>query len=42
VMSFIVNHNGVVYERDLGPKTAQAVAAIELFNPDQGWQPVRP
>jgi len=42
VMSFIVNHAGVVYERDLGPKTAQAVAAIELFNPDQGWQPVRP
>jgi len=41
VMSFIVNHNGVIYQRDLGPKTAEAVAAIELFHPDQGWEPVR-
>lgn len=42
VMSFIVNHSGVVYQQDLGPKTADAVAAIKLFNPDRGWTPVQP
>lgn len=42
VMSFMVNQSGVVYERDLGPKTAAAAAAIELFHPDQGWEPARP
>jgi hypothetical protein len=38
VMSFMVSSDGVVYERDMGPKTAQAAATIRLFNPDEGWQ----
>lgn len=42
VMSFIVNQSGLVYERDLGPGTAAAAAAIKLFNPDAGWKPARP
>lgn len=42
VMSFIVNQSAMVYEKDLGPETAKAAAAIELFNPDEGWQPVKP
>ncbi len=42
VTSFIVNQSGLVYERDLGPGTAQAVAAIRVFNPDAGWKPARP
>lgn len=42
VMSFIVNQSGLVYERDLGPGTAQAAAAIRVFNPDAGWKPARP
>lgn len=42
VMSFIVNQSGLVYERDLGPRTAEAAAAIKLFNPDAGWKPARP
>lgn len=42
VMSFIVNQSGLVYERDLGPGTAAAAAAIKQFNPDAGWKPARP
>ena len=38
VMSFIVNQDGVVYEQDLGPDTAQKAANILLFNPDKDWQ----
>jgi hypothetical protein len=42
VMSFIANQSGMIYERDLGPDTAKAAAAIKVFNPDEGWQPVKP
>jgi hypothetical protein len=38
VSTFIVSHSGDVYERDLGPQTAQAAAAITVFNPDKEWQ----
>lgn len=38
VMTFIVNHDGVVYEKDLGPDTAQAAAKITRFNPDKTWK----
>ncbi len=38
VMTFIVNQDGVVYEKDLGPNTAAAAAAIKSFNPDSTWQ----
>lgn len=37
VMSFIVNHDGVVYQKDLGPETATAAAQISEFNPDATW-----
>ncbi len=37
VMSFIVNQAGAVYEKDLGPETAQAAAKLELFDPDSSW-----
>jgi hypothetical protein len=36
VMTFMVSHNSDVYEKDLGPDTAQA-AAINVFNPDRSW-----
>jgi hypothetical protein len=38
VMTFLVNHEGVVYERDLGPETAASVRKITRFDPDQGWK----
>jgi hypothetical protein len=38
VMTFIVNHDGVVYEKDLGPETAAAVQKMTRFNPDKSWK----
>jgi hypothetical protein len=40
VQTFIVSHDGVVYQKDLGPKTAELASAIERFNPDKSWTPV--
>lgn len=40
VASFIVNHDGVVYQKDLGPETAMTASAMTVFNPDDTWQPV--
>src|SRR5262249_17804329 len=37
VMTFIVSHDGDVYQKDLGPDTSQGVAAMTAFNPDSGW-----
>ena len=37
VMTFIVSHSGDVYQRDLGPETAQRAAAMVTFNPEKGW-----
>jgi hypothetical protein len=37
VMTFIVNHDGVVYEKDLGKNTEELAAAIALFDPS-GWK----
>jgi hypothetical protein len=42
VMTFIVNQDGVVWQRDLGKETAAAAAAITSFNPDQSWTPLAP
>ncbi|MND06803.1 hypothetical protein D3C83_284060 [compost metagenome] len=38
VMTFMVNHDGVVFEKDLGPETAAAVQKIAKFNPDKTWK----
>jgi hypothetical protein len=38
VKTFIVNHDGVVYEKDLGPATASLAAAMKVYNPDKTWQ----
>jgi hypothetical protein len=38
VMSFIVNHDGVVYSRDLGPHTEHVAMGIAEFNPDSMWK----
>jgi hypothetical protein len=37
IMTFITNHDGVVYERDLGPDTDKIAAAMTQFNPEAGW-----
>ena len=38
VMTFIMNHDGVIYEKDLGPKTAEVAQKITVFNPDETWK----
>jgi hypothetical protein len=40
VKSFIVSHDGVVYEKDLGSETATIAQGIDTFNPDKTWSPV--
>jgi hypothetical protein len=38
IMSFIVNQDGVVYEKDLGKKTAAIASEMTMFNPDASWK----
>jgi hypothetical protein len=40
VMTFVVNHQGNVYEKDLGPNTARIAAGMTAFNPDNTWRRV--
>jgi hypothetical protein len=37
VMTFIVNHDGVVYQKDLGPNGVKIASQMTLFNPDATW-----
>jgi DUF2950 family protein len=37
VMTFMVNQDGVVYQKNLGPNTAQAAKKITKFDPDDTW-----
>jgi hypothetical protein len=37
IMTFIVNHAGVIYQRDLGAKTDNEVEKIKSFDPVAGW-----
>jgi hypothetical protein len=38
IMTFIVNQEGVIYEKDLGEDTASAAAAMTAFDPDDTWR----
>jgi hypothetical protein len=40
VMSFIVNHDGVVYQKDLGEDTEETALGMTIFNPDTTWKKV--
>jgi hypothetical protein len=42
VMTFIVNHDGTVFQKDLGPKTDEIAEAMTAFNPDKSWAKVEP
>ena len=39
VMTFLINQRGIVFQKDLGPDTEQAAAAITSFDPDESWVP---
>ena len=41
IMTFIVNQDGIVYQKNLGKKTAKAVQAIKTFDPDTTWRQVK-
>ena len=43
IQTFIVDHEGTVYEAHLGPETGRLAAEMDGFNPDPGiWQPIQP
>jgi hypothetical protein len=42
VMTFIVNQDRQVYQKNLGPETAAAARAITAYNPDATWSKVEP
>ena len=41
VMTFLVNHNGTVYQKDLGPRTATIARKMAEFNSDKTWTEVQ-
>ncbi len=40
VMTFLVSHEGVVYQKDLGEDTLELFRAMERYDPDSTWSPV--
>lgn len=40
VMSFMISHEGVIFEKDLGPDSAAAAAAMTSFDPDDSWKEI--
>ncbi len=38
IMSFIVNQQGIVYEKDLGPKTKEIAKGMKKYDPDKTWK----
>jgi len=40
VQTFIVNNDGIVFQKDLGPKSAALAPQMAEFNPDKTWRPV--
>ena len=40
VMTFMINQNGIVYQKDLGKTTDEIASAMTEFNPDKTWKPV--
>jgi len=41
IMTFVVNQQGIVYQKDLGPGTEEAAKAITKYDPDKTWQKVK-
>jgi hypothetical protein len=39
IMTFIIDNDGIVYQTDLGEKTATIAAAMAEYNPTDGWTP---
>jgi hypothetical protein len=41
VMTFLVNQRGVIYQKDLGDKTADIAQQMSSYNPDKTWRAVK-
>jgi hypothetical protein len=41
VMTFVVNQQGRVYQKDLGPKTGKIASSMKVYEPDKSWSPSR-
>ena len=41
IMTFIVNHDGKVFQKNLGPNTASAAKGMKEYNPDKTWTEVK-
>lgn len=41
VMTFIVNQDGKIYQRNLGEKTDEIARSMKEYNPDSNWMPVQ-
>ncbi len=41
IMTFVVDRKGIVFQKDLGPQTVEAVKAITAYEPDDSWMPTR-
>ncbi|MEA5113667.1 MAG: DUF2950 domain-containing protein [Geobacteraceae bacterium] len=41
IMTFMVNQDGTIYQKDLGKRTGAIVKAIKSFDPDVTWRPVQ-
>lgn len=39
IQTFIVNYEGIVYQKDLGPESLSIATAIDRYNPDKTWKP---
>ena len=42
ITSFLVNHAGTVYQKDLGPNTRLIASRMNSFNPDRSWEKIAP
>jgi Protein of unknown function (DUF2950) len=40
IMTFIINQNGVLFQKDLATTTDEVASAITEFNPDKSWEPI--
>jgi hypothetical protein len=41
IMTFIVNQQGKIYQKNLGPKTAKTAAGMTRYEPDDSWVPAQ-
>jgi len=40
VMTFMINQDGIIVEKDLGPETTDLAREMSEYNPDKSWQEV--